>query len=589
WATLGGGFNLAYDISYGTFQGEKFALFCFNTNASSGYVDIDYFRFSDNIQRGRPHLNAARTTFVTDNGQLLRGPFTSTEWTAATAAANIANLKNLGFNAVHLYAEDFNTNYPTSGTAPGYSINNVDSLVAATRTNGLYLVITIGNGAYNGQYNTAFITNFWKIYAPRYANETHVIYEVQNEPVAWGPPYSSSSANPTGAVAMEIAAYNTIRAYAPNSPILLFSYSVISGTGSGGTAGMLTDIQIFNTNVFGTSTAIWTNEAVAIHGYGGWSGVSTAVAGLISAGYPAFMTEAYGHPWGTNLACLDVELTSELERQSVSWLTFNYVPPTGVATDVTQPQYFSNVVDRTGLSWNPDYGNWPTARGPFNNGGQPRNTTTNWISNFLTGALRIQAEDYDTGGEGIAYHMTNAAAGSGLYRTNESVPLQATSDTNGAYEVTGLTAGEWLEYTLWVREPGFYNLALRYAAPGSGSSVQSVFNGTDRTGTWNLPSTSSSTSWATATQQVFLDFGRQKLHLNSLGATFNLNWLEISPSANAPIANGTYKILNRSTGLALQENTAAYTVIASNYIGSLLQQWSLTHLGAGQYKIVSAN
>ena len=35
-------------------------------------------------QRGRPKLNAARTTFVADNGQLLRGPFTSTEWTSAT-------------------------------------------------------------------------------------------------------------------------------------------------------------------------------------------------------------------------------------------------------------------------------------------------------------------------------------------------------------------------------------------------------------------------------------------------------------------------------------------------------------------------
>ncbi|KAI8803733.1 hypothetical protein BJ742DRAFT_827986 [Cladochytrium replicatum] len=28
--------------------------------------------------RGRPHLNGK--TFVADNGQLLRGPFTSTEW-----------------------------------------------------------------------------------------------------------------------------------------------------------------------------------------------------------------------------------------------------------------------------------------------------------------------------------------------------------------------------------------------------------------------------------------------------------------------------------------------------------------------------
>jgi endoglucanase len=39
--------------------------------------------------------------------------------------ANIANMKDLGFNAVHLYAESFDPNYPTNGsTAPGYHMAN---------------------------------------------------------------------------------------------------------------------------------------------------------------------------------------------------------------------------------------------------------------------------------------------------------------------------------------------------------------------------------------------------------------------------------------------------------------------------------
>ena len=78
------------------------------------------------VPRGRPYLNAARTTFVADNGHDLRGPFTSTEWTGPVPAQNIANMKDLGFNAVHLYAEDFNTNYPNGGSAPGYSAANVE-------------------------------------------------------------------------------------------------------------------------------------------------------------------------------------------------------------------------------------------------------------------------------------------------------------------------------------------------------------------------------------------------------------------------------------------------------------------------------
>jgi beta-xylosidase len=589
WATLGPRFNLGFDITYSTFQGEKFALFCYNTNASTGCVDVDWFHFSDSIQRGRPRLNAARTTFVGDNGQALRGPYTSTEWTSATAAQNIANLKDLGFNAVHLYAESFNTNYPSTGsTAPGYSVANVDAIVAETRTNGLYLVITIGNGAYNGSYNLAWVTNFWKFYAPRYANETHVLYEIQNEPVAWGPPYSSATANPTGAVNMEIAAYNTIRAYAPNTPVLLFSYSVISGSGSGGTSGMVTDIQLFNSAVFGASTVAWTNEAVAFHGYGGWQGVSSAVAGLISAGYPCFMTEFYSNPWGTTVDGLDAQLTSELERQGISWLSFQYVPPSGVATDVTQPKYYSNIVMNAGLSWNPDYGNWPPARGPYGNSGLPRNTTTNWVNSFLTGALRIEAEDFDTGGEGVAYHDTDGANTGGQYRTNEAVDIIACTDTNGGYAISSTASGEWLEYTIWVREPGYYNLGLRYAATASGAVQVSCYS-RDKTGTWTLPATGAYSTWSTATQQVFLEFGRQKLRLNIQSGGFYLNWIELAPISSAPVANGTYKLLNRGSALAMSGNTGSGTVTVTNYSGSTLQQWTIQHLGAGQYKILSAN
>jgi len=49
--------------------------------------------------------------------------------------------------------------------------------------------------------------------------------------VAWGPPYSSSTANPPGAVDMEIDVYRIIRTYAPETPVLLFSYAVFGGKG----------------------------------------------------------------------------------------------------------------------------------------------------------------------------------------------------------------------------------------------------------------------------------------------------------------------------------------------------------------------
>ena len=539
------------------------------------------------IPRGRPHLNAARTTFVGDNGQDLRGPYTSTEWTSATSWQNIANMKSLGFNAVHLYAESFDMNYPTNGsTAPGYSVANVDAIVAETRTNGLYLVITIGNGANNGNYNAAYITNFWKFYAPRYANETHVLFEIQNEPVAWGPPYSAANATPPGAINMEVAAYQVIRQYAPNTPVLLFTYAVFGGTG--GASAALTDIHAFNTAVFSNANQVWTNEAVAFHGYNGWQGTSTAVSSLIGSGYPCMMTEYSGGAWGSGTGGLDAEMTSELERLGVSWLTFQYIPPTGVSDDVSKPQIYSNIVVNAGLSWSPDYGNFPPARGPYGNSGQPRTIPASYVNNFLTGtALRIQAEDFDTGGEGVAYHELTTTNLGGQYRINEAVDIETTTDTGGGFDVTGTAAGEWIEYTIWVQVAGYYNLSLRYATPSNGCAVQMTGNGHDRTGSLTLPSTGGSTIWATATQPVLLEYGRQKMRVNILNGGFNLNWMELTPASTGFVPNGTYKFLNGANGLALTALTSTNLVGASNYVGSAYQQWNLQHVGGGQYKITA--
>ncbi len=544
--------------------------------------------YCGHAQRGRPHLNAARTTFVGDNGQRLRGPYTSTEWTSAST--DVAMIKGMGFNALHLYAESFDIRYPTNGsTSPGYAAANVDSIVAQTRTNGLYLIITIGNGAWNGNYNAAYITNFWRFYAARYANETHVLFEIQNEPVAWGPPYSSPTATPPGALNMEVAAYKIIRQYAPNTPVLLFTYAVLGN--SGGASAALTDIHAFNTNMFGNANAVWTNEAVAFHGYAGASAMSNAVSQITAAGYPCFMTEFGGSVWGTGVGGLDPYAVADLERLGISWLTFQYIPPTGVSDDVTDPQHYENIVNWSGLSWTPDYGTWPPVRGTYGNNGYPWTTPDYNGSGLLTASLRIEAENFDTGGEGVAYHELTTTNLGGQYRTNEAVDIETTTDTGGGYDVTGTAAGEWLEYTINVSEPGLYNLALRVAGT-SGGSVQVLaggINGTNLTGSWTVPATGGAQTWTTISNVVFLTPGQQVLHLDILSGGFNLNWLQILPVTSGIVAGGTYKLLNKASAFAVTGVSSNNSVIAGSYTGSTAQQWTLQHIGGGEYKINCVN
>ena len=102
--------------------------------------------------------------------------------------------------------------------------------------------------------------------------------------------------------------------------------------------------------------------------------MSNAVSQIIAAGYPCFMTEFGGGVWGTGVGGLDAYAVADLERLGVSWLTFQYIPPTGVSDDVTDPKHYTDIVNWSGLSWTPDYGNWPPVRGPYGNGGYPWTT-----------------------------------------------------------------------------------------------------------------------------------------------------------------------------------------------------------------------
>ena len=175
------------------------------------------------------------------------------------------------------------------------------------------------------------------------------------------------------------------------------------------------------------------------------------------------------------------------------------------------------------------------------------------------------------------------------------MPLEVTTDAGGGYDVTGTAAGEWLEYTIRVQVPGYYNLSLRYAAPSNGCAVQVTGSRQDEiglsdneTGVWSLPGTGSSTTWMTATQQVLLGQGTQRIRLNILSGGFNLNWLQLTPASTGLVPNGTYTFLNAANTLAFNGVTNSGAVTATNYSGSTYQQWNLQHIGGGQYKITAA-
>jgi hypothetical protein len=162
------------------------------------------------------------------------------------------------------------------------------------------------------------------------------------------------------------------------------------------------------------------------------------------------------------------------------------------------------------------------AQGPF--GGSPR---------AIPGL--IQAEDYDTGGEGVAYHDTTAGNSGGAYRS-DGVDIEATTDSGGGFDVGWTDVGEWLEYTVNVATTGSYTLEARVASLSTGGTLHVEMDGVNVSGTVTLPSTGGWQNWTSVTKSVSLTAGAHVMRLALDSAGFNLNFLRFT-SGTTPSCN----------------------------------------------------
>jgi N-acetylneuraminic acid mutarotase len=109
----------------------------------------------------------------------------------------------------------------------------------------------------------------------------------------------------------------------------------------------------------------------------------------------------------------------------------------------------------------------------------------------------IQAENYDKGGEGVAYHDTTVGNSGGAYRTGDNVDLV----NGGSGVVVGfIQAGEWLEYTINVTTPGTYRIDASVASNNPGGTFHISLDGTDKTGPLTIKNTGSWNTYTTVSK-----------------------------------------------------------------------------------------
>jgi alpha-glucosidase len=81
---------------------------------------------------------------------------------------------------------------------------------------------------------------------------------------------------------------------------------------------------------------------------------------------------------------------------------------------------------------------------------------------------RIRAENFDRGGEKIAFRVVQDDVIGNSYR-DERVNMTETEDSGGGWYLAGLKSGSWLEYTVRIPKEGRYTVTLRLASQVSGS------------------------------------------------------------------------------------------------------------------------
>jgi hypothetical protein len=143
---------------------------------------------------------------------------------------------------------------------------------------------------------------------------------------------------------------------------------------------------------------------------------------------------------------------------------------------------------------------------------------------------RIEAEEYDLGGEGVAYHEanTNGNEGAAVFR-NDQVDIETTGDGSGTYNVAYILKGEWLEYTVDVASDGLYTPELRLASDGIGKTLHMEIDGKNITGSINVPDTKGWQEWTTVSaDNITLTKGQHTLRVSFDSDYFNLNYIEFT-------------------------------------------------------------
>ena len=186
----------------------------------------------------------------------------------------------------------------------------------------------------------------------------------------------------------------------------------------------------------------------------------------------------------------------------------------------------------------------------------------------------IESGHYDSFQDANAQNVTyfdNTQANLGTYRLNQSVDVEFLNNIEGP-TLGWIESGEWVEYSIYVQESGYYDLEFRYASDNSNGGGPFYFeiNGEQISSNISVPQTGGWSNWTTqSASNIKFTEGEHILRISFINGQFNLGKMSFFYDRpleyNPPVADaGEDIIVNNPDSSAFLDASLSYDADLEN-------------------------
>lgn len=283
--------------------------------------------YANAAERGRVTLQNG--TVYTDRGTMIRGMTMAIMYGPGNSRNNAYwqyMNKTLKMNAVRLGVKTGQI-----GRTVQQQLTYIDYVVDSAAKNDMYVMIN--NSVLPGNYDINQLTAFWSAVAPRYANRTHVFYEMTNEPVQGGPVWGNPTQFTSKVLSDFEGLYNLMRRGAPNTHIVLFP-----------TPNLWPDCATYAAFLDKLKWPDWSKTSLGYHHYQGTERFGEDNLKCLRAKYPLLMTET--NYWMRRDVANMRYVLNMYEKLGMSWFSLDGKGNAPYLENQILPQ-----LQRDGYSW----------------------------------------------------------------------------------------------------------------------------------------------------------------------------------------------------------------------------------------------